>query len=162
MLPSLFPTALDSTTNPTPTTPLSGGGNETVRHTVQHILLNSAVTNLEEKVGINWSQVNTTLDWKTRLLQAIDMVPSSGFFEETLPSGVPFPTSFTWYTDATKTIKVLQADLTYGPGSKKFLMTTVHTLYDETLSNNPVVTVTDAYTRTGPFKSTKTRTVVWI
>jgi hypothetical protein len=57
---TLYPTSLDSFTNPTPVSDTN-----TVSHAGQHQNHNDAITALETKVGITGSAVTTTLDYKT-------------------------------------------------------------------------------------------------
>lgn len=88
---------------------------------------------------------------------AINDGPShfTGLFEETLPTGDPFPTSEIWWTSAAKVTKVLEATTTYN--ANKTVNTEEFKVYhaDGTLRT----TVLDTYTYSSVFASTRTRTI---
>lgn len=102
---------------------------------------------------------NTDLRQFTRLAQADGPYEgfASGAFEETLPAGVPFPTSVTWWTSAAKTTKIMETAITWNANST--VSTTVTTMYD-TDGITVLSTVTDTYAYSGVFLTSRTRTVV--
>ena len=81
---------------------------------------------------------------------------ASGAYLETLPSADPFPTSFTWYEDNTKTKKIVEETVTYN--SNKTLATDEWKVYD-TDGSTVLATVTDTISYSGVFETSRTRTV---
>lgn len=69
-MPTLFPTSLDSFTNPTSTDRLNSG---TVPHALQHANTNDAIEALQAKVGINESADTNSLDYKVAHPTAPDL-----------------------------------------------------------------------------------------
>lgn len=83
---------------------------------------------------------------------------ASGSFRETLPLGSVFPTTIIWWTDNTKTTKILQKTVTFNgihlPTSIKWSM------YDVT-GSTVIAEATDALTYTGTvFEASRTRTII--
>ena len=79
-----FPASLDSLTNPTPTTSMSGS----LSHAGQHSDLNDAVEALQAKVGADSSAVTSSHDYKIaqleaaatgKILQVLQTVKTDGF-----------------------------------------------------------------------------------
>jgi len=103
--------------------------------------------------------LTTIADHATRrqLIHFIDDGPAEGFasgaYREV--TGSPFPTLVTWYTSSAKTSKILDKAITY---SGVFPTSIVWTIYD-TDGATPLATVTDAITYSGPFESTRERTI---
>ena len=62
-----FPSSLDSLTNPTPTTSMSGS----LSHAGQHSDLNDAVEALQAKLGVDSSAVTSSHDYKIAALESI-------------------------------------------------------------------------------------------
>lgn len=95
-----------------------------------------------------------------QLIHFIDAGPASGFasgaFCEILPSADPFPTSETWYEDATKVKKIVETLYTYtGPVPSSITWN----MYD-TDGTTILATVTDAITyASGVFEVSRTRTI---
>lgn len=78
---------------------------------------------------------------------------SVGFYEE-LPANSPFPTSATWWTDITKTMKIVEQLFTYNGDS------TVNTAQEKVYAANGVTVIfsfTDVYSYVSGFL-TPTRT----
>lgn len=84
---------------------------------------------------------------------------ASGSFREVLPTNNPFPTSVIWYTDNTKTKKIVAKLITFD-GQKR--VTQVQWGAYAADGTTVIVTVTDTIVYTGgqPFENTRTRTVV--
>jgi len=94
-----------------------------------------------------------------QLIHFIDNGPANGFasgaYRENLPANDPFVTSVTWYDDNTKTKKLVEKLITY---SGAFVTQVQWKMYD-TDGTTVLATVTDAITNTGPFESSRTRTI---
>lgn len=94
-----------------------------------------------------------------QLIHFIDNGPANGFasgaFRENLPSGNPFVTSVTWWTDNTKVDKIVEKLITYTGA----LATTVQWKIYDTDGSTVLATVTDAITYSGIFESNRTRTI---
>lgn len=94
------------------------------------------------------------------LIHFIDEGPGDGFasgaFRESLPSGNPFPTSVTWYLDATKTKKLVEKFITYVNNAFPSVIT--WNMYDED-GVTLIHTVTDNITYNDAFESTRSRTI---
>lgn len=155
-MPTNFPTALDDFINPNPTDKLNS---VTVPHAQQHQNNNDAIEAIEAKVGINFSTVQSTVDYGLKLLFATQTEYPSGSVRDITPIGDPFPTNVVWYQDAGKTIKLVDKTYTYGPGTKKFITSIVYRIFDGTVSNTILRTITDTITLSGPFETTRTRVV---
>lgn len=95
-----------------------------------------------------------------QLIHFIDDGPAGGFasgaYQETLPSGNPFPTSVTWYTDATKTDKIVELSITRN--SNQTPATEVWEMYD-TDGSTVLTTVTDTISYSGIIETSRTRTI---
>lgn len=80
----------------------------------------------------------------------------SGAYRETLPLGDPFPTSATWWTDATKVDKIIEVLVTRDGQQKP----TVEqwNIYDDD-GSTVIETVTDTITYSGPFEASRTRVI---
>jgi len=152
-----FPTTLDSFVNPTATDKLNGTPNPAVLHHTQHSDLNDAVSALEAKVGVNFSNVNSTVDYALQILNSTQTQHSIAKIRDVV--GPPFPSQVIWYADLAKTIKLVEKFYTYGPGAAKFITQVQYKLYDGTVSNVIKRTITDSITLTGPFETSRTRTV---
>ena len=154
-----FPITLDSFTNPTGTDKLNGSPSPALLHSSQHTDLNDGVSALEAKVGINFSNVNTSVDYALQILLATWLQhPKGGYREHT--GNLAFPTAITWYIDSSKTIKLVEKNYTYGPGGKKFVTMVVYQLYDGTMANIIKRTITDTITLSGPFEASRARVIV--
>lgn len=95
-----------------------------------------------------------------QLIHFIDEGPGDGFasgaFKEILPTGSPFPTSITWYLNVNKTQKLVEEFITYN--SKQFPVVITWNMYD--FDGVTIVhTVTDTFTYSTAFESTRTRTI---
>jgi hypothetical protein len=77
---------------------------------------------------------------------------ASGSYRETLPANSPFPTSVIWYTDNTKTFKIIEKLITF---DGQYRVTQV--LWAVYASDGVTVI---AYSGTLPFELNRTRTVV--
>lgn len=149
-----FPNTLDSYTNPTSSDHL---GDAPVLHSTQHTNLNDSVEAVEAKLGIDFSSSNTSLDYIANLLILTQVQHPQGLYRE-IAGGV-LPTSVAWYTDATKTIKLVEKIYAYA-GSIPVLPTTVTLrLYDGTVGNTLKRTITDSIVYTRVFETSRTRTI---
>lgn len=82
---------------------------------------------------------------------------ASGSFRETLPSGSPFPTTIIWWTDPSKTAKIVQKTITF---NGIHLPTVVSWAVFASDGTTVISTVTDTITYTGVvFELSRTRTV---
>jgi hypothetical protein len=79
---------------------------------------------------------------------------ASGAFEEQLPSGSAFPTSSIWYTNATKTSKIVQELVTYN--ANKTINTDQWTVFAAD-GVTPLLTATDTFTYSGVVMTSRTR-----
>ena len=151
-----FPNQLDDFMNPTALTPLNQPG---MRHHEQHSQLNDVVEAIESKVGVNLSNVNTSLDYIANLfLMTATQNPKGNFAEKISVPGSVLPQLITWYTDATKTVKLVDKQFTYGT-PKPVPTEIVMRLYDGTVSNVVVRTVTDTITYTNLFETSRSRSI---
>ena len=100
----------------------------------------------------------TQHDRLRQLVHFIDNGPGSGVatgaIEEVTYSGA-FPTDFSWYTDATKTDRIVRLQVTY---SGAFPQTETWTIYD-TDGSTVLVTLVDTIAYAGAFESGRAR--VW-
>lgn len=151
-----FPIDIDDFANPTALTPLNKPG---MRHHEQHGQLNDAVEAIETKVGANLSDVNTSLDYIANLfLITATQNPKGNFAEKMSVSGSVLPQLITWYTDASKTIKLVDKQFTYGT-PKPVPTQIIMRLYDGTASNLIVRTITDTITYTNIFETSRSRSI---
>ena len=100
------------------------------------------------------------LRWVVRqLIHFIEEGPAGGFasgaYKETLPTGNPFPTSEIWWESSSKLKKIVELTTTW---SGAFPSTEVWKVYD-TDGSTVLQTVTDTYTYSGAFESSRTRTI---
>ena len=100
-----FPGNIDSFTNPTGTDHLD---DVPVLHSEQHSNLNDAITAVETKVGIDFSNTNNTLDFITNLLLMTYTEHPSGAYRECVyqADNKAILNSITWYTSAAKSVKL--------------------------------------------------------
>jgi hypothetical protein len=81
----------------------------------------------------------------------------SGAFRETLPLGNPFPTSIVWWTDSSKTKKIVDKFITYNPN--KTPATITWAAYD--IDGVTVVSqIRDTFTYSAVFEISRTRTIL--
>ena len=79
---------------------------------------------------------------------------ADGSFLETLPAGNPFPTSAIWYTDATKSAKIVEKLITRNPNQTP--STIVRKVYD-TDGSTVLATATDTISYSGIIEISRTR-----
>ena len=155
-MPTLFPNSLDTFVNPTATDRGSGAGNPAVLHTTQHSNHNDAISAIENKVGVNFSSVTTSIDFGIRILETMLVIhPDGGYSETTYVSGV-FPNQTVLYTNSSKNIKLIEKNTTYGPSNKKFVSTIEWKLYDGSVSNVLKKTILVSITRNGIKETSRT------
>ena len=104
--------------------------------------------------GITASQHKTL----RQLIHFIDNGPAEGFASGAYRemTGTVFPTAIVWYDDATKVKKLVEKLLTY---SGAFPTQIQWKMYG-TDGTTVLATVTDAISYTGPFETSRTRTIV--
>lgn len=119
-----YPTTLDTLTNPLPSSDTS-----VISHSQQHSDANDAIEALEEKVGINGSSVNTTLDYKTSGIATGDKAASlTGTETLTNKKLSDSTTSFVDSVDSTKAVKVDVTGTTGITGILQTAFTTAKTI----------------------------------
>src|SRR5574337_924446 len=100
-----FPNNIDGFVNPTPGDNLDS---PQVLHHVQHANHNDAITALERKLGVNFSNVATSLDFIANFLIMMQVEHPAGAYKEINPQANPFPTQVIWYVNSFKTIKLVE------------------------------------------------------
>lgn len=151
-----FPKQLDEIDNPNPLTPLNKPG---MKHHEQHSLLNDAVEAIEEKVGVNLSNTQNSLDYIANLFIITQTQnPNGNFAERIFVSGTVLPQYITWYTDSSKTIKLVDKELIYAT-PKPVPTTIIMRLYNGTGDNLVVRTIIDNITYTNLFETSRARSV---
>jgi hypothetical protein len=80
----------------------------------------------------------------------------SGAYQESQPSGNPFPTSITWWTNSTKTNKIVEENITYN--GNKTVATDQWKVYDID-GSTVLATVTDVINYVGIVETSRTRTI---
>lgn len=149
-----FPTALDVLTNPTPADKLN---TPAVLHTTQHTNINDTIESIEAKLGITFSNVSTSIDFITNILLLSQGIHPTATYKEV--TGTILPTSIIWYTDVSKTIKVLEKNIVYSTSIRVLPETLTLKLYDGTLSNVVKRTIVDSITYNRVFEASRTRTI---
>lgn len=153
---SIFPNDLDNFVSPNPNDKLN---NVSIPHSTQHRQVNEAIYNIESKVGVTNSVINSTIDFGLKLLFGTAAEHPRGLYREISPSTNPFPTNVIWYTDTLKTTKLVEKQYVYGIADKKFVTQIISIIYDGTTSNLAIRTITDNITRVGPFEISRSRTI---
>lgn len=109
----------------------------------------------QNAVGISESQHEAL----RQLIHFINEGPANGFasgaYKEILPAFNPFPTSIIWYTNSSKTNKIIEKTITYN--TNKTPDTITWKMYDP--SNVLLATVTDTIAYIGIFETSRTRTI---
>lgn len=80
----------------------------------------------------------------------------SGAFLETLPAGALLPTSFTWWSDAQKTTRLMDEQVTWGENLQ--VLTSTLRLYDAD-GTTVLVTATDTMSYEGFIEVSRTRVI---
>ena len=151
-----FPNSIDTLLNPSASTPLDANlVNPQLRHSTQHSNLNDAVVAIETKLGVNLSSTQTSIDYIVNLLLLTATEHPKGVKRRII--NPPFPTQIIWFQDAGETIKLVEKKRTYD--SNKNITKIELFLYDGTISNNILRTITDDIELSGPFEVARTRTV---
>lgn len=95
-----------------------------------------------------------------QLIHFINEGPASGFasgaYKEILPAAVPFPTSIIWYTNGSKTNKIVEKLIVYNLNKTPYTIT--WKMYD--LFNVLLATVVDTIAYNGIFETSRVRTIV--
>jgi hypothetical protein len=112
--------------------------------------------------GVNLSALVTPAEHETlrQLIHFIDQGPAGGFatgaYAEQLPTGNPFPTSKTWYVDATKAKKIVDQVVTRN--ANKTIATSQWRVY--AVDGSTVLeTVTDTISYSGVTESSRSRAI---
>ena len=80
---------------------------------------------------------------------------ASDAFREILPSADPFPTSVIWWESSSKLKKIVEKTITY----TGVFPTTIEWKAYDTDGTSVLATVTDSITYSGPFETSRTRTI---
>lgn len=127
-----------------------------------NLILKDGITGTKTLTQISSSTGVTEAAHKTlrQLIHFIDEGPAEGFasgaYLEVLPSGDPFPTSAIWWESAAKLKKIVSEVVTYN--SNKTLATSQWKIYD-TDGVTALSTITDTYSYSGVFETSRTRTI---
>ncbi len=153
-----FPTGLDTYVNPTGADSL---GDAPVLHSAQHSNINDAVESLQAKLGINFSSVETSIDYICNLLLLTqNQHPAARYREITYNSVVSvLPDSVIWYVDSGKTIKLVEKQYSYSPTIKILPVSVTLKLYDGTVLNTLQRTIQDTITYNRVFETSRNRTI---
>lgn len=155
-MPTNFPGGLDSLPNPSDATNLDEPG---YLHADQHANANDAIEALEGKLGIDFSSTTTSIDYISRLfLLTATQHPNGAYAECERISGQVFPYKITWYTNSGKSIKLVEKEFTYG-SSLPVPTTITMRLYNGTVANTVLRTITDTITYSRVFEVSRTRVV---
>lgn len=153
-----FPTGLDSYLNPTGANHLDDPG---VLHSALHANINDAVEEIETKIGINFSNVENSLDYICNLLLLTQVQHPSGRYREITysPTISILPYKITWYVDGTKTIKLVEKEYTYGTNPRVLPSVITLRIYDGTVANVLKRTIADTITYDRIFETSRNRTI---
>jgi hypothetical protein len=113
------------------------------------------MASVQAKVGVDFSSVTVSLDYIATLLLMTQTEHGRGVRRDIL--GQPFPTNIIWYADIGGTTKLVEKQYTYD--SKKNIIKVELFLYDGTPFNTLKRTITDTKTLSGPFETSRIRTV---
>jgi hypothetical protein len=154
----LFPTALDNFINPTSTTPLNAAAG--LRHSEQHGKLNDSIEAIEAKVGIDYSNVNNSIDYITKLYLMTQTQHQDGGYREIeyIPNNSVVPSKVRWYKDSSKVILLIEKQFTYGSNKILPLQITLK-LYSGTSDNSLKRTINDVISYNKVFEVSRMRTV---
>jgi hypothetical protein len=153
-MPTNFPTSLDNLVSPASGNVLDAPG---LRHSDQHINSNDAVNAIETKVGINFSSTQNSIDYIVRLFLLVSTEHQSAGYREI--EGFPFPETVTWYTDNTKTIKLVEKEYVYS-SSTIVPEQVILRLFNGTVANTTLRTITDTIFYDGVFEISRQRSVI--
>jgi len=153
---SNFPNSIDVFVNPTNADTLKTAN---VKHSTQHANLNDAVLALEVKLGINVSNVTTSMDYISNLFLLTQTEHPAGRYKEITYSSTvrPLPVSIAWYSNSSKTVKLVEKLYSYNNSIKVIPTSIVLRLYDG--SNNVIRTITDTVDYNGILEVSRTRVV---
>lgn len=153
-----FPNGLDTFNNPAGTDHLD---TPAVKHSVQHSNINDAIEAIEEKLGVDFSNVNTTIDYVCNLfLMTATQHPEATFKEiEYHPVNKIMPTSITWYLDMSKTVMLVKKEFTYGHPVPILPNVITLKIYDGSYSNNLMRTIVDNVVYSGVVETERHRFV---
>lgn len=152
-MPTNYPTSLDNLISPSAGDVLDDPG---LDHASQHQDANDAVNALETKVGVNFSSVNASIDYIVRLFLLTANEHQSASYREC--TGFPFPETVIWYTDSGKTIKLVEKEFVYVT-STCVPDQIILRLYDGSVSNTVLRTITDVISYNGVFEVSRERAV---
>ena len=155
----LFPTALDNFINPSSTTPLNAAAG--LRHSEQHGKLNDSIEAIEAKLGIDYSNVNNSIDYITKLYLMTQTQHQDGGYREIeyMPSNPVIPSKVKWYIDSSKAVLLVEKEFTYG-ASKIMPSQVTLKLYSGTPENSLKRTINDSISYNRVFEVSRTRTVI--
>lgn len=149
-----FPNGLDNLISPTAANVLDDPDPRLV-HTTQHTNANDAINALQEKVGVDLANTQNSLDYICRLVLMVSNQHQSGGYREI--DGFPFPQTVTWYTSIAKTVTLTEKTYVYSGTIVPSQI--ILRLYDGTVGNNVLRTITDTISYNGVFEISRTRSV---
>jgi len=154
----LFPTALDNFINPTSTTPLNAAAG--LRHSEQHGKLNDSIEAIESKVGIDYSNVNNSIDYITKLYLMTQTQHQDGGYREIeyVPGNPVIPSKVRWYKDSSKAVLLVEKQFTYGANKIIPAQVTLK-LFSGTPDNSLKRTINDVISYNKVFEVSRTRSV---
>lgn len=150
-----YPSSLDEFVNPTSSNRLDDGP---VLHNVQHSNANDAIRELQKKVGVNFSSVETSLDYIINLILTLgESHPKAGYKEVT---GGFLPQYITWYVDSSKEIILIRKEYSY-EGDIPILPTSITVRLFSGMQDNDVIrTIVDEITYDRIFEVSRTRFIL--
>jgi len=131
--------------------------------TQKTFLMQAGITDGLEVTAIGSGITETQHETLRQLIHLADGVGgplegfASGAYRETLPLDNPFPTSITWWDSSSKSLKIVEKNLSYD--ANKRITVTVWKVYDEGGILLATVTDTFAYNGSSPFESSRTRVI---
>ncbi len=153
-----FPNNIDTFVNPSPTTPLQASAG--LRHSVQHTNLNDASKAMQSKMGVDYSNVNNSIDYITKLYLLTQTQHQDGGYRKLsyIPGSRVILDSITWYLDNSETVKLVEKRFSYG--ANKLLPNNISLiLYDGSESNIVKRTINDSIIYDKLFEVSRTRNV---
>ncbi len=158
-MPILFPKELDNFINPSSTTPLNASAG--LRHSEQHGRLNDSVEALQAKLGIDYSNVNNSIDYITKLYLLTQTEHQDGGYREVeyLPNNQVIPSTIRWYLNSLKTILLVEKIFVYTTNKVMPSQITLK-LYSGTSENSLKRTINDQIFYDRLFEVSRTRTVI--
>jgi hypothetical protein len=153
-----FPNTLDVFVNPSATTPLQASAG--LRHSLQHTNLNDSTKAIQNKIGVDFSNTNNSIDYIIKLYLLTQTQHQDGGYRKIfyVNGSKVIPTSVVWYLDNTESIKLVEKRFSYG--ANKLLPNNISLiLYDGSDSNIVKRTINDSIIYDKLFEVSRTRIV---